>query len=77
MKTIHTEYQGPTANTGSRIRVSGGSKRAVSVPYDYEFDAGENHDRAARAYAVKHGATGVTRTGETRNCRGFVYAVQS
>ncbi len=46
---VRTEYKGPTDHHGSRIVARNmSSKQRAIVPWDYELDAPENHERAAR-----------------------------
>lgn len=46
--TIRTMYKGPTNTRGSRFRAIGFGK-SLSLPYDYELNSFQNHERVARA----------------------------
>jgi hypothetical protein len=55
---IITTYRGPTDSRGSRIVVSGGGPRRVSltVPYDHALSAEANHAAAAAEFVQRrHG----------------------
>ena len=79
MTAITTRYYGPTETRGSRILAKfEGEKRAgsrVTVSYDCELNAQDNHDAAVLALAAK---AGWAKADFTRGewVRGYVYVLQ-
>ena len=53
MQTITTKYHGPGNVRGARISAKTTSGIKISLSWDYALDADENHQRAARALALK------------------------
>lgn len=51
---IKTTYVGPTDTKGSKIKAQFNGK-TVSVPYDYALNSEARHQKAAFAFADKHG----------------------
>jgi len=68
MQTITTKYLGPTNHKGSRFKATHtGGFTSVTLPYDYELEAEENHRIAARALAAKLNWEGEYTGGHTKN----------
>lgn len=65
MKAIKTTYHGPTNFRQSRIVASAEPHKVnrISLPYDHELDAVDNHEAAAAALCTKMGWTGELRSG--------------
>ena len=53
MQTITTKYHGPGNVRGARISAKTTSGIKISLSWDYSLDADGNHQRAARALALK------------------------
>lgn len=53
-QAIETRYLGPTNTRGGRIKASAYAG-SITVPYDHELNADQNHYRAAMALAAKCG----------------------
>jgi len=58
MQTIHTKYVGPGNVRGSRVIATAAGGTKVTLGWASELDSSANHDRAARALAVKLGWSG-------------------
>lgn len=71
MKAITTRYVGPTNSRGSRIVASAEGVRAVSVPFAYEGDVYQAHEKAALALCKKYGWGGRLVGGGTK--KGYVW----
>lgn len=56
-QSIVTKYHGPTNTKGHRISARCDAKR-ITVAYDYELNASENHAAAAAALAAELGWSG-------------------
>jgi hypothetical protein len=54
---IETRFLGPTNYRGSRVKAWSG-EHSIVVPWDHALNAGENHERAASALALKLGWEG-------------------
>ena len=53
-QAIVTKYHGPTNHRGASIRVKA-QAGTMSVPWNHELDAEENHAKAAFEFAAKQG----------------------
>ncbi len=73
MQGIETRYMGPTNTRGSRIKATSASGISITVPYDYELDAFDNHEKAARALMKKLGWTGKIAGGSLPGNRGYAF----
>ena len=71
-QAIVTRYHGPTNTRGSRVSAKCAGGR-VSVPYDHELNAGDNHAAAAASLAAKLGWTGRMVGGGTPDGTGNVF----
>lgn len=58
--TIRTMYKGPTDTRGSRFKAIGFGK-SLSLPYDYELNSIQNHERVARALVDRENIKGKIR----------------
>jgi len=76
MQAIVTKYHGATNTRGSRIgaKAYGGS---ILVPYKYELDAYENHERAAHALMKKLGWSGRLIGGSLPDDKGYAFVFAS
>lgn len=74
-QAIVTKYLGPTDSRGARVKASA-EAGSVSVPWDYELDAADNHIAAAEKYAQKYGWDGAWFGGGTKDGYVFVNAVE-
>ena len=76
-RAIATRYVGPTSNKASAISVRVGDDRPVRVPYDYDYNATQNFERAARKVATEKGYNIAALHGASaRNGMVFVAVVQ-
>lgn len=76
---ILTRYLGPTNTRGSRVKATTGSGVSVTLDWDHELDADENHARAAVALCVRRWAMPeediTLRGGCHDKCDGFAWTV--
>lgn len=76
-RAITTRYLGATNYKPSRISVRVGDERPVIVSYDYDHNAPQNYERAARKVATEKGYNIAALHGASaRNGMVFVAVVQ-
>lgn len=73
-QAITTKYLGPTNTKGSRIKASC-EAGSITVHYDHEFSATENHDSACKALLSKLEWSGHYIGGRYSN--GYIYVCNS
>ena len=71
-QAIITKYIGPTNIRGSRIKATADAG-SITLSYDDALNSQANHNRAARALAVKFGWVGNWRCGGMPNNKGNCY----
>lgn len=70
---ITTKYLGPTDFKGSRIKADAGDKRTITIPYPYELNQFEAHEKAALALLDKMGWQGELLGGALTSGYAFVF----
>jgi hypothetical protein len=70
-QAITTTYHGPTTYKGARVSATSESGIRVYIPYDYEGDTYQVHEKAVRALCAKLGWKGRFVAGGTK--RGYVW----
>lgn len=77
MKAIKTTYLVCTNNRGTRIKATDGNKNSVTLSWDHELDADENHKAAAKALCEKMNWKGELIMGGFPDCNVHVFATRS
>lgn len=76
---ILTKYLGPTNTRGSRVKATTGSGASITIPWDHELDADQNHAAAAMALITHRWgndpATVTLRGGCHDGCDGFAWTM--
>ena len=54
MQAIVTKYLGPTNYHGARVKAKA-QAGSLTLPWDNALDIDDNHEKAARALALRHG----------------------
>ena len=77
MQTINTKYLPATHTKGSRIKAThSGKSVSVTLSYDCELDADENHTKAATVLRDRLGWTGQYFGGSNWAGDGYVFVSQ-
>jgi hypothetical protein len=73
--TITTKYKGPTNTQGSKFRASGFGK-SITLPYDYELNSFENHQRVAQALIDREKIKGNLKVSNDELKTGYRFIVE-
>lgn len=76
MKAIKTIYLGATNTRGSRIKATDCDRNYVTLAWDYELNADENHRMAAKALCDKMEWRGQTVMGGFPDCNVHVFVTK-